>query len=156
MQRRHSLRHLAWRSGGAAVSHAMMFTGFYPLVPHALRKLGGGGGTVRSALAEWGMAAFLSAARPLGFLPLASGKGPRPIIVLHGYAMNRANFTVLAYRLRKAGLGPIYGFEYWTLGRVAAGARQLGWFVDEVREAPGGGKGGEVGRGRGGGGAGGG
>ena len=137
MQRRHSFRHLAWRSGVAAVSHAMMFTGFYPLVPHALRKLGGGGGTVRSALAEWGMAAFLSAARPLGFLPLASGKGPRPIIVLHGYAMNRANFTVLAYRLRKAGLGPIYGFEYWTLGRVAAGARQLGWFVDEVREATG-------------------
>src|SRR3569833_19424 len=137
MQRSHSFRHLAWRSGGAAVSHAMMFTGFYPLVLFVLCKLGGGGGSVRSALAEWGMAAFLSAARPHGNLTHASGKGPRPIIVLHGYAMNRANFTVLAYRLRKAGLGPIYGFEYWTLGRVAAGARQLGWFVDEVREATG-------------------
>ena len=52
--------------------------------------------------------------------------------MLHGYAMNRANFVVLARRLAAAGLGPIVGFEYWTLGRVAAGARQLGWFVDQV------------------------
>ena len=51
--------------------------------------------------------------------------------------MNRANFFALAYRLRAAGLGPVYGFEYWTLGRIAAGARQLGWFVDEVRAATG-------------------
>jgi len=64
---------------------------------------------------------------------LPSGRGPRPIILLHGYAMNRANFFTLAYRLRAAGLGPVFGFEYWTLGRIAAGARQLGWFVDEVR-----------------------
>ena len=104
MQRRHSLRHLAWRSGVAAVSHALMFSGIYPLVPHAVRRLGGGRATVRSTLAEWGMAALISAARPLGFLPLPGGHGPRPIIVLHGYAMNRANFAVLAYRLRKAGL----------------------------------------------------
>ncbi|MEO6776830.1 MAG: alpha/beta fold hydrolase [Kofleriaceae bacterium] len=141
MQRRHSIRHLAWRGGVAAVSHALMFSGIYPLVPHALRALGGGGttlrSTVRSAFGEWGMAVLVSAARPLGFLPFAGGHGPRPIIVLHGYAMNRANFAVLAYRLRKAGLGPVFGFEYWTLGRVAAGARQLGWFVDEVRAATG-------------------
>src|SRR3569832_2185166 len=126
MQRRHSFRHLALRSGVAAVSYVLMFTGFYPLVPHALRKLGGGGGTVRSALAEWGMAAFLSAARPHGFLPLASGKGPRPIIVLLGYVINLAICTALAYRLCLAGLGPIFCVEFWTLGRGAAGARQLG------------------------------
>jgi pimeloyl-ACP methyl ester carboxylesterase len=36
-----------------------------------------------------------------------------------------------------AGLGPIFGFEYWTLGRTAAAARQLGWFIDEVRAATG-------------------
>jgi triacylglycerol esterase/lipase EstA (alpha/beta hydrolase family) len=137
MQRRHSFRHLAWRGGVAAVSHALMFTGVYPLLPHAVRRLGGGRATLRSTLAEWGMSALISAARPLGFFPLPGGHGPRPIIVLHGYAMNRANFAVLAYRLRKAGLGPVFGFEYWTLGRVAAGARQLGWFVDEVRAATG-------------------
>ncbi|MGN6108467.1 MAG: esterase/lipase family protein [Kofleriaceae bacterium] len=138
MQRRHSVRHLLWRSGVAAVSHAMMFSGVYPLVPHAMRVIGRPPEherPVRVALVEWGMAMALSAARPAGFLPLpgARTRGPRPIIVLHGYAMNRANFVPLAMRLRRAGLGPVFGFEYWTLGRVAAGARQLAWFIEEVR-----------------------
>ncbi len=116
-----------------------MFTGVYPLVPHAVRALARRdtrfAREARTALAEWGMAALMSAARPAGFFPLPGAKnhGPRPIVVLHGYAMNRANFLPLAYRMSRAGLGPIYGFEYWTLGRVAAGARQLGWFVDQVR-----------------------
>jgi pimeloyl-ACP methyl ester carboxylesterase len=138
VQRRHSIRHLAWRGGVAAVSHALMFSGIYPLVPHAYRALRERRPrAIRTALAEWGMAALVSAARPAGFFALPGGNGPRPIIVLHGYAMNRANFVALACRLRAAGLGPVFGFEYWTLGRVAAGARQLGWFVDEVRAATG-------------------
>ncbi len=142
MQRRHTVRHLFWRGGVAVVSQAMMFTGLYPLVPHAWRALAQreyGVRPVRNALAEWGMSMVLSAARPAGFLrlPGASTKGPRPIIVLHGYAMNRANFLPLSYRLAKAGLGPVFGFEYWTLGRTAAAARQLGWFVDQVREVTG-------------------
>lgn len=141
-QRRHPIRHLLWRGGVAAVSQALMLTGVYPLVPHvyrAMKKHPIGVSPVRSAVIEWGMSAVLSAARPVGFLPLpgATAQGPRPIILLHGYAMNRANFFPLAYRLAKAGLGPIFGFEYWTLGRVAAGARQLGWFVDQVRAATG-------------------
>jgi pimeloyl-ACP methyl ester carboxylesterase len=140
MQRRHSIRHLAWRGGVAMVSDGMMLSGLYPLGVHAWRALKGERiGSIRVALAEWAMAVAVSALRPVGFLPLpgARAKGPRPIIVLHGYAMNRANFVVLARRLAAAGLGPIFGFEYWTLGRVAAGARQLGWFVDQVREATG-------------------
>ncbi len=141
-QRRHRARHLMFRGGVAAVTQALMFTGLYPLVPHAVRAVTRtdlGTRPIRTALAEWGMAATLSALRPAGFLPLpgARGKGPRPVILLHGYAMNRANFLPLAYRLARAGLGPIYGFEYWTLGRVAAGARQLGWFIEQVREATG-------------------
>lgn len=125
-----------------------MFSGLYPLAPHAYRALRAERSpptlgsrprwaAVKTALAEWGASALASAVRPAGFFPLPSGTGPRPIILIHGYAMNRANFLVLAYRLREAGLGPVYGFEYWTLGRVAAGARKLGWFVDEVREATG-------------------
>jgi pimeloyl-ACP methyl ester carboxylesterase len=141
MQRRHSVRHLLWRGGVAAVSQAMMFTGLYPLVPHAVRAFYRDAGTrpVRAALTEWGMSAALSVARPAGFFPLPGWKnhGPRPVIVLHGYAMNRANFLPLAVRLSRAGLGPILGFEYWTLGRTAAAARQLGWFVDQVCEATG-------------------
>lgn len=144
MQRPHSVRHLIWRGGVAAVSHAMMFSGFYPLVPHAVRAFGRGRAEsgqrrLRAVLGEWGMAMVVSAVRPAGFLPLPGAHtiGPRPIILLHGYAMNRANFVPLAYRLARAGLGPILGFEYWTLGRTAAAARQLGWFVDEVRAATG-------------------
>jgi len=142
MQRRHSVRHLLWRGGVAAASQAMMFSGLYPLIPHAVRALAKGdvgNRPFRAALAEWGISAALSAARPAGFfrMPGANVRGPRPVIVLHGYAMNRANFYPLAYRLAKAGIGPVLGFEYWTFGRIAAAARQLGWFVDHVREQTG-------------------
>ena len=143
MQRRHSIRHLAWRGGVAAVSQAMMFTGLYPLVPHALRAYQirqrrsepRHVGALRTTLTEWGMAMAVSAVRPVGFFPLPGSRqrGPRPVIVIHGYAMNRANFLPLAFRLARVGLGPIVGFEYWTLGRVAAGARQLAWFVEHVQ-----------------------
>jgi pimeloyl-ACP methyl ester carboxylesterase len=138
MQRRHSVRHLFWRGGVAAISDALMLTGLYPAIPHAWRALSRhdlGEQPLRAALAEWGMSAALSVLRPAGFLPLpgARSHGPRPIVVLHGYAQNRANFLPLACRLRRAGLGPIVGFEYWTLGRTAAAARQLGWFIDQVR-----------------------
>ena len=131
MQKRHSIRHLAWRSGVDVVSQAMMFTGLYPVVPHLVR----GRVSARTLLSEWGMSAALSAARPVGFLPLPGSRrqGPRPVVVLHGYAMNRANFVPLAFRLARAGLGPIVGFEYWTLGRTAAAARQLAWFVEHVQ-----------------------
>ncbi|MGE0403614.1 MAG: esterase/lipase family protein [Kofleriaceae bacterium] len=122
------------------MANALMFTGLYPLVPWAVRRVRGEHpGTLRGALGEWAMSLLVSAARPVGHLPLpgARARGPRPVIVLHGYAMNRANFVLLASRLGKAGIGPIFGFEYWTFGRVAAAARQLGWFVDQVREATG-------------------
>lgn len=114
----------------------MMVSGVYPLLPIALRAYQKRNvGTVKTTLTEWGMSAGLSVVRPAGFLPLpgARQQGPRPVIVLHGYAMNRANFLPLAYRLARAGLGPILGFEYWTLGRTAAAARQLAWFVELVQ-----------------------
>ena len=138
-QSRHSLRHLAWRAGVAAVSQAMMVTGAYPFVPHVWRAWRGEAPPWRAALAEWGAAVAASTLRPAGFLPLpgARTQGPRPVIVLHGYAMNRANFVPLAFRLARAGIGPIVGFEYWTLGRTAAAARQLAWFVDRVQDATG-------------------
>ena len=118
------------------MSGAMMVSGVYPLLPVALRAYQKRNvGTVKTTLAEWGMSAGLSVVRPAGFFPLpgARQQGPRPVIVLHGYAMNRANFLPLAYRLARAGLGPIVGFEYWTLGRTAAAARQLAWFVEQVQ-----------------------
>ena len=132
MRQRHSPRHLFWRGVIAAVSDVAMATGIYPVVPHVLAH---GARGARTIAREWAWAVALSAARPCGFvgLPGAKGHGPRPIIMVHGYAMNRANFVVLAKRLANAGLGPIVGFEYWTLGKTASAARRLGEFVDRVR-----------------------
>jgi pimeloyl-ACP methyl ester carboxylesterase len=83
----------------------------------------------------------MSAVRPIGFLGIPVGlrqpKGPRPIILVHGYAMNRANFLLLGWRLARAGLGPIYGFEYWSLGKTSSAARRLGEYVGAVRAATG-------------------
>jgi pimeloyl-ACP methyl ester carboxylesterase len=145
VQRPHLPSHLLARTVVAAVSNGLMFSGLYPLLPHALlatsrRRRGradrpGAVVQLRAAMREWSVAVATSAARPAGFWPLpgAHGRGPRPIVVVHGYAMNRANFVPLAWRLARAGLGPIVGFEYWTLGRTARAARELGAFVDEVR-----------------------
>jgi hypothetical protein len=141
MQRRHSARALFWRGVIAAASDVAMVTGVYPLVPHAAlalarRRQGRAGvGGLGVALREWALAVGASAARPAGFLglPGATGKGPRPIILIHGYAMNRANFLPLAMRLARAGLGPIIGFEYWSLGKTASAARRLAELDDEVR-----------------------
>lgn len=118
-----------------------MATGLYPFLPHAAlvvmrRKRGQGlAPRLRTSAREWALAMAASAARPLGFfgMPGRGVTGPRPIIVVHGYAMNRANFVLLAGRLAGAGLGPTIGFEYWTLGKTASAARRLGALVEEVR-----------------------
>lgn len=128
----------------AAVSDVAMASGLYPLVPHAglafsrwRKERPPIAGQVRIALREWALAVKMSAARPLGLLPLPGerGRGPRPIIVLHGYAMNRANFRALGRRLGDAGLGPVLGFEYYTLGKTGDAARALAEYVEEVRAA---------------------
>jgi hypothetical protein len=139
------VRALFWRGVMAAVSDVAMVTGIYPLVPHAARAVArrragqGGGPGVGAALREWALAMGVSAVRPVGFLGLPGrrGAGPRPVILLHGYAMGRSNFLLLASRLAKAGLGPIVGFEYWTLGKTASAARRLGTLIEEVRERTG-------------------
>jgi hypothetical protein len=138
---RHGRLQLAWRGAIAGLAGAAMVTGVYPVAPHlalaALRRRRGETappGQLGVVAREWALAVAMSAARPLGFLGLPGGRaGPRPIIVLHGYAMNRANFLPLALRLARAGLGPITGFEYWTLGKTASAARRLAAFVDDVR-----------------------
>ncbi len=145
-QKLHRPAHLVWRGVIAALSDAAMFTGLYPMVPHVSMAVArwkkarvAPAKQVRAALREWGIAVAMSAARPLGFLrmPGANVTGPRPVIVVHGYMMNRANFLPLARRLGAAGLGPVLGFEYWSLGKTASAARRLGVYIDEVRAATG-------------------
>jgi len=148
LRQRHSAAHLVWRGVVAAIADTAMVTGVYPLVPHLgmavsrwRRRRDDALVPLRAAAGEWAVSLAMSAARPLGFagLPvsLRRARGPRPVILIHGYAMNRANFLPLARRLAVAGLGPLYGFEYWSLGKVSSAARRLGAFVEQVCEASG-------------------
>ena len=143
MQRRHRWRHLAGRALVATGFHAAVVTGIYPALPHAAvarirrkRHLGHPPHEVRTLVEEVLATAVVHAARPVGLvglpLILPQTAGPRPVILVHGLFMSRMNFVWLAQKLRLAGLGPIAGFEYWTLFSVRQSARELGDFVEEV------------------------
>jgi hypothetical protein len=142
-QRAHPIAHLAARGVVAAVTSTAMAAGLYPVVPHLgmviarwRKRRPQPPGVLRALAAEWAVSVALSAIRPVGFFGLPVGlrgvQGPRPIILVHGYAMSRACFMPLARRLARAGLGPVLGFEYWTLGKVSSGARELGSYVEQV------------------------
>jgi len=130
----------------ATIGNTAMATGVYPVLPHVgihlarrRRRLPVPPSQMRALAREWAVAVAMSAARPVGFLglpvSLRQRVGPRPVILLHGYAMNRANFLPLARRLAGAGLGPVFGFEYWSLGRTSRAAKRLGRYVERVCEA---------------------
>jgi len=62
-------------------------------------------------------------------------KGRRnPIILLHGFGMNRTQWIWMARRLRARGHGPIYGLNYFSLQPVESSAKLLSRFVDEILE----------------------
>lgn len=61
------------------------------------------------------------------------GEGDHPVVFVHGYSQNRANFLYLARALRRRGVGPIYGFNYAWLASLPSIAASLGRFVDAVR-----------------------
>jgi pimeloyl-ACP methyl ester carboxylesterase len=120
-----------------------MAAGLYPVVPHLgmvisrwRKRRPQPPGVLRTLAAEWAVSVALSAIRPVGFIGLPVSlrrtRGPRPIILVHGYAMSRSCFLPLARRLARAGLGPVLGFEYWSLGKVSSAARELGSYVEQV------------------------
>ncbi len=131
---------MLWRGLVAGASNLAMGTGLYPLLPSAgarlMQRRSGSPSTLslRSAAKEWGSALASVAVRPSGLFGerLRPDRGQRPVIVVHGYAMNRASFHLLARRLAEAGYGPIYGFEYWTLGKVSSASRRLHSFIEQV------------------------
>jgi pimeloyl-ACP methyl ester carboxylesterase len=55
-----------------------------------------------------------------------------PVVLLHGFGMNRTQWFFLARRLRAKGHGPIYGMNYFSLHSVARSAKHLGRFVEHV------------------------
>jgi len=59
--------------------------------------------------------------------------GRNPVILLHGFAMNRTNWVWLGRRLAKRGIGPLYGTSYFSPQPVRKSAEKLARFVEEVR-----------------------
>jgi triacylglycerol esterase/lipase EstA (alpha/beta hydrolase family) len=56
-----------------------------------------------------------------------------PVILLHGFAMNRTNWIWLGRRLASRGIGPLYGTSYFSLQSVKRSAEKLAKFIDAVR-----------------------
>jgi pimeloyl-ACP methyl ester carboxylesterase len=119
-----------------------MGTGLYPFVPAAglhwalSRRKKESHQSPGLLAKEWAVAVAGVVTRPLGLAgermkSRRVGEG-RPLILVHGYAMNRACFLALASRLAKEGVGPIYGFEYWSFSKVSSSARNLDRFIEEI------------------------
>jgi len=67
---------------------------------------------------------------------MAAGRGT-PIVAIHGYTQNRVDFLRLARACARAGLGPVYGFNYPWFATVDGNARRLARFCERVREETG-------------------
>lgn len=60
-----------------------------------------------------------------------------PVVFVHGYFQNRADFIWLARVLRREGFGPLYGVNYWSFGAIERSAERVARFAEEVRVAHG-------------------
>lgn len=67
---------------------------------------------------------------------LGDGNGV-PVIFIHGYFQNRADFVWMAKQFRKASLGPLYGFNYPWFDSVDRNVARLDRFVERVRSETG-------------------
>jgi triacylglycerol lipase len=94
--------------------------------------------TFREALREGMFAALIQPLLPLYYFigrRMGGRAGKRPIVLVHGYGQNRVDFVWLARALERAGMGPMYGFNYWPFGRIRSSAEELARFVSQVCEA---------------------
>jgi pimeloyl-ACP methyl ester carboxylesterase len=67
-----------------------------------------------------------------GFGRRPPATGGRPIVLVHGWTQNRTNFVWLARFLRKRGLGPFFGFNYFSLQPIEESAKSLAVFIERV------------------------
>lgn len=61
-----------------------------------------------------------------------SGGDNVPVVFVHGYLQNRANFWWMARQFRKAAKGPLYGFNYPWFDSVDRNVPRLDRFVERV------------------------
>jgi pimeloyl-ACP methyl ester carboxylesterase len=90
---------------------------------------------LREALREVVWALLTQSLLPLFYVlgrRLARGAGGVPIVAVHGYMQNRVDFLRLAQACSRAGLGPVYGFNYPWFGSIQANAQRMALFVDAV------------------------
>ena len=101
------------------------------------------GNLVRAAFVEFGACMLLLPFWPLWMLVGASyeaaheGEGEargrrNPVVLLHGFAMNRTNWIWLGRRLAKRGIGPLYGTSYFSPQSVRRSAEHLQRFIERV------------------------
>jgi triacylglycerol esterase/lipase EstA (alpha/beta hydrolase family) len=98
---------------------------------------------VRAAFVELGACFLLLPFWPLWLVIGASyqaahegegrARGTRhPVVLLHGFAMNRTNWIWLGRRLAKRGIGPLYATSYFSPQSVRRSAEQLGRFIESI------------------------
>jgi len=87
------------------------------------------------ALRELAWSVFLVATLPWLYLfgrRLGTGRGTVPVVFVHGYPQNRANFLRMARLVGRGAAVPMYGFNYNWLTTIEPCARSLDRFVDRV------------------------
>ena len=90
-------------------------------------------GTTLLLVPLWPLWWLLGAVYQEGSEGAGEARGRRnPVILLHGFGMNRTQWIWMARRLRARGHGPIYGLNYFSLASVDSAARSLSRFVDQV------------------------
>ncbi len=117
--------------GYVGISHALMRAhvddrGFGAALREALREL------LWVILIQPLLPVYFFVGRRMG----RSGRGP-PVIFVHGYFQNRADFVYLARELRRHGIGPLFAINYVWLQSVEQCTRALGRFIDAVRRETG-------------------
>jgi pimeloyl-ACP methyl ester carboxylesterase len=85
------------------------------------------------AAETWGVLGW-----PIALIPrfarrhVGAHRGARPVVLIHGYAMNHICWTWLGRALRLRGLGPLHAFNYFSFGSVPASAGRLARYVERL------------------------
>lgn len=115
--------------GGALV---YLFGSFVLMAAHVERRPG-----QRQAAAMWHELYYVLITQPL--IPIYFFIGRRfggghgtPVVFVHGYFQNRADFWWMARQFRKAAKGPLYGFNYPWFDSVDRNVPRLAGFVEAI------------------------
>lgn len=124
---------LAWTIGIYASALAFVLGFFYLLPRPENQGFDPSARVFRSFLLEWLAAMLTQLMLPFGRIlwPFRSRRrNGHPVIFVHGYGQNRADFYCMALLVRKSHAGPLVGFNYWYMASVEHNARRLAAFVE--------------------------